>query len=233
MAPLVNLTAKSHRFLLQFQKEYETFGHYMKPLMLTVSFLLFSTPLFSQATRADLMKQLAQEACLEVKKVDFSNKSVDEIKIALGLPLVMVAGKHMAELKALGYDISDSQSAQKLGGEIGVQLAQECPEVLSAMLKNPNALGEIAQSSRSNASQSISGTLVRIVEGDFSHLQVTDAKGKVEKLWWMEYFDGSNALAANPQSRLNKPITVKYVEREMFNSTLKEYVKVKVITGIE
>ena len=205
----------------------------MKPLILTVLLLLFSTPLFSQGNRTDLMKQLAQEACLEVKKIDFSNKSADEVKIALGLPLVMVAGKHMAELKAMGFDISDSQSAQKLGAEIGVHLAQECPEVLSAMLKNPNTLGEIAQGSRSNASLSISGTLVRIVEGDFSYLQVADSKGKVEKLWWMEYFDGSNALAANPQSRLNKPIKVNYVEREMYNSTLKEYVKVKVITGIE
>src|SRR6187399_564198 len=125
--------------------EYETFGQNMKPLILTVLLLLFSTPLFSQGNRTDLMKQLAQEACQEVKKIDFSNKSADEVKIALGLPLVMVAGKHMAELKATGFDISDSQSAQKLGAEIGVHLAQECPEVLSAMLKNPNTLGEIAQ----------------------------------------------------------------------------------------
>lgn len=170
---------------------------------------------------------------MEVKKIDFSNKSVDEIKIALGLPLVMVAGKHMAELKALGFDISDSQSAQKLGGDIGVYLAQECPEVLSAVLKNPSAFAEMAQGAKPDTSLSIAGTLVRIVEGDFSYLQVADTKGKIEKLWWMEYFEGSNALTANPQSRLNKPIKVKYVEREMFNSTLKEYVKVKVITGIE
>jgi hypothetical protein len=74
---------------------------------------------------------------------------------------------------------------------------------------------------------------VKIVGGDLTYLQVEDDKGKVEKLWWMEYFDGSNVLAADPQRRLNKPIKVKFVEKEIFNSTLKDYVKVKVITGVE
>jgi hypothetical protein len=75
--------------------------------------------------------------------------------------------------------------------------------------------------------------LVKIAEGEFTHLQVEDANGRIEKLWWMEYFNGSNILLADPQGQLNKPIKVNFVEREIFNSTLRDYVKVKVITGIE
>jgi hypothetical protein len=80
---------------------------------------------------------------------------------------------------------------------------------------------------------SISGKLVKVVSGDFTHLQIEDLKGKVERVWWLEYFDGSNKLMTDPQGQLNKLIKVNYVEREMFNSTLKDYVKIKVITGIE
>jgi len=64
-------------------------------------------------------------------------------------------------------------------------------------------------------------------------LKVEDTKGKIEKLWWMEYFQGSKTLLTDPNSRLNKPITVKYTEREVFNSTLGDYVKIKIITGID
>ena len=204
-----------------------------KTVVLGVCSLLFSTPLFSQGNRDDLMKQMAQETCQEVKKINFSNKTADEMKLALGLPLVMVSGKHQTELKSFGIDISNPDNGRKLGNDVGMQMAIVCPEFVAAMMKNPNSINEIIQNGKGNATGSISGTLTRIVGGDFSYLQVEDSKGKIEKLWWMEYFDGSNVLALNPQNRLNKPIKINYVEKEMFNSTLKDYVKMKVITGIE
>jgi len=49
----------------------------------------------------------------------------------------------------------------------------------------------------------------------------------------MEYFDGSTRLITEPQKYLNKPIRIRYVEKEIFNSTLNDYVKIKVITGME
>jgi hypothetical protein len=204
-----------------------------KTLALVVWPLLFTAPLYSQGTRDDLLKQLAQEACQEIKKTDFSNKSADELKLALGLPLVMVSGRHQGELKAVGIDMSDSQSARKFGNDVGIYLAQNCPEFVASMMKNPSAVAEIAQNAKTSGPLSISGTLVKIVNGDFSYLQVEDSKGKIEKLWWMEYFDGSNVLVVSPQNRLNRPIKVNYVEKELFNFTLKDYVKVKVITGID
>jgi len=198
--------------------------------------LLFSCVSFAQAvqpSQTDLLKKLAREACQDIKQVDFSQKSEEEMKLALGLPLVTVFGRHQDELKAAGYNLLDAKSSEKLGNDVGVQLVFECPDFMNMMVKNSKVVTDIAQHNKQGPSGTISGTLVNISGGDFSYLQVADDKGKIEKLWWMEYFDGANLLVGNPQNRVNKPIRVRYVEKEMFNSMLKDYVKIKVITGVE
>jgi hypothetical protein len=203
------------------------------PIWLTIAFFAISTPLLAQTTRDALIKQVTKETCDELSKTDFSNKSTDEFKITLGLVLVKVVAAHQAELKTVGVSVSDPQSLEKIGNDVGVQLVTTCPSFLSALTGNPNAVKELLDNEKASVSGSISGKLVKVVGGEFTYLQVEDAKGKVEKLWWLEYFEGSNNLVGDQQSQLNKPIKVNYVEKEMFNSTLKDYVKIKVITSIQ
>ena len=63
-------------------------------------------------------------------------------------------------------------------------------------------------------------------------MQVKNADGKIEKIWWMEYFEGANNLLSG-KIKINKTISVHYVEREIYNGRLKDYVKIKVATGVE
>jgi len=193
----------------------------------------FPASLLAQTSSAPLLKQMAKETCQEMSKTDFTNKSPDELKIALGIPLVAVIARHQAELKDLGYNFGDPKTAEKLGNDVGFQLVAECPQFMTAIVKSPDSFSQLAKSGKDAAGGSISGTLIKIVGGDFSYLQVEDSRGKVEKLWWMEYFDGSTRLITEPQKYLNKPIRIRYVEKEIFNSTLNDYVKIKVITGME
>ena len=207
-----------------------------KLLLLPCVFLfLFGEASAQSNTKDELMKTMATETCQELSKSDLKNKTADELKLALGLPLVVVAGRHQAELQKFGINMADKQGAETLGRDIGFQLAASCPNFVTAMFGNAGTLSEIVKSNNASkvVTQSISGKLVEIVKGDFTYLQVEDGKGKLEKLYWMEYFEGANILVINPQSRLQKPITVNYVEKEIFNSALKDYLKVKIITGIE
>ena len=203
------------------------------PTLLSLAFLMISTPLFAQTSKDVVIKQVTKETCDELSKADFSNKSTNEFKLALGLALVKVVAAHQAELKTIGVSVSEPQSLEKIGNDVGVQLVTTCPSFLAALTENPNTVKELLDNDRASTKGSISGKLVKVVSGDFTHLQIEDLKGKVERVWWLEYFDGSNKLMTDPQGQLNKVIKVDYVEREMFNSTLKDYVKIKVITGIE
>ena len=193
--------------------------------------LMMSTSLFAQGTNDGLTSQITKETCDELSQRDFSRTNPDEMKMLLGLALIKVMGKHQGELSAIGVSPSDPKSVEKLATSVGMQLVAECPTFLDALTRNPNAITGLAR--KETSAGTISGTLVKVVEGEFTHLQVEDANGRIEKLWWMEYFNGSNILLADAHGQLNKPIKVNYVEREIFNSTLRDYVKVKVITSIE
>jgi hypothetical protein len=202
------------------------------PLVLAVVFLGISTPLFSQATTRDaLVQQLGRETCDEITRMpDVSKmKTPEEVKMSVGLAVAKVLTQHQNDLKSLGIVITDAKGLEPVARDVGMALALSCPQFISILTGSPELLKPADQSAKG----SISGTLRKVVDGDFTYLQVEDAKGKIEKLWWLEYFDGSNKLLADSQGRMNKPIKVNYVEKEMFNSTLKDYVKMKVITGVE
>jgi hypothetical protein len=202
-------------------------------IFLGLTFVTLSTPLFAQTTKDAVVKLISRETCDELSKADFSSKTTEEFKISLGLALVKVVAQHQAELKTFGVTVSDPQSLEKIGNDVGVQLVTSCPPFLAALTENPNTVKELLEDDKGAPGGSISGKLLKVVTGDFTHLQIEDGKGKVERLWWLEYFEGSNKLLIDPQGQLNKVIKVNYVEKEMFNSTLKDYVKVKVITSIE
>jgi hypothetical protein len=199
--------------------------------------VLLAAPAFAQDSREAVLKQITKDTCQELSGVDLSNKSPDEFKMSLGLVLLSVAGNYRSQLNSNGIDISDQLKLQDLAQNIGMRLAIDCPAFVSALTKNTSAVQAIVADTKKNTpaapTGSVSGKLVKIVDGDFTYLQVEDSKGKVEKLWWLEYFEGSNRFVTDPKSQLNKQIKVNYVEKEIFNSTLKEYVKIKIVTAVE
>lgn len=208
-------------------------------IICTVFLFLFSA-VSAQVSKDSLIKLMAKETCVEISKKDLSNKTMDELELELGLAMMPIVVKYQDELKSNGYEMEDQQAMEGMGKDVGMQLAKDCPAFLKMFVNNPgalkDALGKTVDKNGKEAlpvRHTVSGTLIRIVPGDFSYIQVKDGSGKMEKLWWMEYFEGSERLSNEPAKYLNKKILVSYQEKEVYNSTLKEYVKVKIIAGIE
>ncbi len=197
--------------------------------------LLFSAGILAQVSKDSLLKVIVKETCTDITGKDFSGKSMEEIEMELGLAMMPIMVKYQEELQtAYGTGIEDQAGMEKMGMEVGLQLAKDCPAFLKMFAGNPAVIKDRAV--RNNAAvemKTINGTLLKIVHGDFSYLQVKDPAGKIEKLWWMEYFEGSGRLITNAGDMLNKDVKVKYTEKEIYNATLKEYIKIKVITGLE
>ncbi len=208
----------------------------MKKILICCSIMLFSSVcLFAQVSKDSLLKLMTKETCNEISNKDFSGKNMDELQMELGLAMMPVVMKYQDELQtAYGISMEDQSGMEKMGMEIGLQLAKDCPAFLKMFVNNPGALKEIAGNNNTDAAvMNISGTLIKIVTGDITYIQVKDASGKIEKLWWMEYFDGSAKLITDASTMVNKQVKVKYTEKEIYNATLKEYIKIKVITGLE
>lgn len=218
-----------------------------KYFIVCVTFLFISSILSAQVgngtatlSKDSLLKLMAKETCEEIGKRDLTNKTMEELQEELGLAMVPMIIKYQDQLKTIGFYLEDQDGMRNMGKEVGMQLAKDCPEFLKIFVNNPGVLKEVIDEKEMNGKgkkellqSNISGTLVKILPGDISHIQVKDESGKVQKIWWMEYFEGSNILISEPAKFLNKSVKVGYVEKEIYNSTLKDYVKMKIITYIE
>jgi len=188
----------------------------------------------AQAPKDSLMKLVTKEVCVELTSKTFTAKSMDELQMEVGLAFMPVLMRHKDALeKELGADLNNEEGMTKLGQDIGMRLVTECPAFLKIMSSmDVKAMNKSSKVSAPDAEGSITGTLLKVVPGEISHLLVKDAKGKQVKIWWMDYFEGSDDMADNPQKVMNKKVTVEYAEKEVYSAALKQYVKIKVATSI-
>jgi hypothetical protein len=53
----------------------------------------------------------------------------------------------------------------------------------------------------------------------------------MEKLFWMDHFEGAEKLSTEGKNLLNKEIRVGYKEQEVYDQVNNDYRKIKVLTG--
>lgn len=206
----------------------------MKKIFVLAAVTFFTLAASAQLSKDSLFKIIAKETCEEIAKKDLSGKNMDELQMELGLAMMPTILKYTEQLKSFGFDLEDQQSMMEMGKEVGMKLATDCPSFLKVFANNPGVLKEaLAKDEPVSKTSTLSGTLIKIVPGDISYIQVRDASGKLQKIWWMEYFQGSDKLMNESAKYLNKTVKLGYTEKEIYNATLKDYVKVKVLTSFE
>jgi hypothetical protein len=205
-------------------------NHLHSAIFLTVFLFCAVAAGKAQVTKDSLLKAMSKEVCEDVMKKDFTGKNADEIQMEIGMSFIPVMGKYEKELKAVYGDVvAGTDGIEKVGEDLGMRLVLECPAFLKLMASNPGMVNK----TEPVVINTINGTLVKVVPGEFTHLLIKDNKGKMMKIWWMESFDGSGELTRNPQSWINKKVTVSYTEKELYSAGTKKYNTVKIAAGIE
>ncbi len=217
--------------------DYNNNAH-MKNFISIGIFLLASLCCQAQLTKDSLVRRIALDACDEISKKDLAGASQDAVMEMLGMALLPAMVKYEKELKEFYQldDFSDAAAMEKVGRDVGMKLVFLCPEfarVITTGLasnsegddKNPRVL--------SMSEQTLSGTLLKIETGEFTSLQIRTPAGKMEKIWWFEYFSGADILLENPAKLVGKKVVVNYVEKERFTHATKEYARIKLATGIK
>ena len=204
-----------------------------KNFIVTVSFFLLFSITFGQSKKDSLLVVIANEVCVEITSDSASFKNKDDLTTNLGLAMMPSFSKHQAELKEFfNADMMNESGMEEFGKEVGMKLVTNCPQFLKMFKENRTAFMDVATATtgKKDALTTFSGTLIKIVPGDFTYFIVKTSNGKLEKIWWQEYFKGSEKINA---SNLNKTIKVTFVEKDIYNSTLKDYIKQKIATSVE
>ena len=136
--------------------------------------------------------------------------------------------KHKKEAdKHLDVSFDDEQSLENLGVEVALKMMTHCSDFMMKLA------GGYAADEFEKAKEDITlvGKIVNIHESQFSIVELRDTDDRIQKLLWLEYFEGSNLLEDLNKLK-KKRLKVTYIEKEMYDPKIGEYRNFKVIKKI-
>lgn len=192
----------------------------------------------AQMSKDSLTKIMAKDVCVELEKKDFSKIKKEQIEEELGLALLPVITKYETEIKEVYKvdEVMESKTMEMVGRDIGMKLVNVCPSFLkifvNGLADDNKKVADAPVAAPVEEVKSIFGMLKAITQTEMAMFEVKDKTGKITKIVWLDQFVGSDLVQANAAKFINKPVTIKYIEREIYNATLKKYTKIKVAYSI-
>lgn len=200
----------------------------MKKIIVTIIvFAAFKINAQKAITKDSLIKVMSIDVCAEIEKTLNSGKKIDNMEAELGFAMLPSISKYSKEIKSIyGEDAFEGNTMEKVGEEMGVYMATNCPAFLKLFAANSGG------KSSAEETKTLEGTFTKLTLGELSFIEVKASSGKIEKLYWFEYFEGSNDLVNNSNALNNKKVKIEYIEKEIYKASIKDYVKVKIIHSI-
>jgi hypothetical protein len=178
--------------------------------------------------QSSLQDKMADEFCVEFNKLKDLPATFDESAMQkISVAIIPVVARHKDEiLKAFGNKLENQEDYQKIGELIGQVAVIRCPRFKEMMT---TIVGETAQS-KMKMLTTLQGTLTGVgSSGNFAYLKFKEADGKEIKIWWFEFFQGSE----NISSSIGKAVVITCEDSEVYDPTRKEYVTIKVANKLK
>jgi len=203
----------------------------MKKTVLLFTILFFTKQLSAQISKDSLLSLMASDICVNLP--DKSMGTEKEMEAQMAQAFIPLLGKYSESISKY-YDLESetgTKGYRQLGIDVGMKMMSSCPVFMKNMMQQAsNEKGNEKTTDVKQKKSYLSGTLVKIVPGDLTYLSVKTDGGQVQKIWWLEYFEGADKLTADGY---NKPVTIEYIEKEVYNAALKDYIKIKIATGVK
>ena len=184
------------------------------------------TPITAFAQKT-LGQRMAEDYCKELDKQGVPDKWDESSMEKISLAMMPIATKYAEEFeKEYKMELKTQKDFEKFGQVLGEEAGKYCPKFKKMMESMMSTKVEEVKSTAS-----LDGTFVGLdTSGSFAFFKVKGADGREQKIWWFEHFNGAELL----NTTLNtKKVSVVYVEREVYEPKLKDYVKIKVAAGLK
>lgn len=202
----------------------------MKLVTLVLCLLVvFTNSLSSQSDEQKdaLLQTIANESCdcINKKQIDFATVQQAQLEMEFGFCILESYSKNKKEAdKVLNLTFSDEQSMEALGADVAIKMMGVCPDFMTKVA------GVYASSEFEAAKDDIIivGYVTNIQESLFNIVEVKDTDNRLQKLLWLEYFEGDNLLYDLNKLKKNK-VKITCYEYEMFDPKIKDYRNFKII----
>lgn len=201
----------------------------MRKLILSAILLAAGTFTLSAQDYIDI---IAEKSCTCLTQID-TTASQDEINTQLGLCMIQASTPFEKDLKKKAHiDLNqlDNEAGEQLGQLIAPKMLLKCPTLMMRLIHATTK--EKDKTAESPKVSTCTGKITDIQSGQFVSITVKSAEGPDQKLYWFEYFKGSELLKDGVAGIKNKTVEVTYTEDEFYNPAIKDYMKYKIITGL-
>ncbi len=193
------------------------------------SLVLFSIFLFSQ----DFKKSIAQEACKCVKENVKDDMSEKQVQLKFGICMMKVTAPYKKEIKKeFGIDLDDyskKESMYELGRQMGLIMAQECPEVFERFIKD-----EDMKTTEENSGELLMhGEIAKIEKDSFVVFYLKGDNNILTKFYWISNVDSNIELEKKYNELTGKKVDVVYYSAEIFDYKINEYRKVNILQTLK
>jgi hypothetical protein len=222
----------------QQQKLNNTFKFYnlaMSKIIIRLIVLLVTTHLFAQQTPK--IDKASEDICKYMKdnKNKSSIKTEKDATSFFAEAFLKVCSKDIEGLlKEGGIKTFDKAGGQQLGYKIGLKLAANCPEYMEIM--KPVIDSKIEETTEETASvvanNIVVGYVKEVFTKEYTYINIKNEENKIEKLLWLENFQGAEKVENNPAMLINKRVRIEYTYKEIYNSTTNTFNNEKVITSL-
>lgn len=192
---------------------------------------------FAVTAQTDLKKKIVDSTCACLTELpDVDKKSQTELQVAIGQCMMK---KSMEDFMALAQErnieMTDQEAMQKLGMEIGMDLAKsDCKVMEKIMLK-------MAQQSMGNSNDKTEGIKEDIiVKGTVQNVEIKDfvfvtvlSGAKSLQLVWSDFVNNGDSYTKNLLALKSKALEFSYTEKEVYSIKTKSYITVKMITAVK
>lgn len=188
---------------------------------------------FAATAQTDLKKKIVDSTCACLSELpDIATKSQNDLQMAVGQCMMKKSLEDfMALAQERNIEMTDQEAMQKLGMEIGMDLAKsDCKIMSTIMLKmaqeNINATSEKVEGGL------VKGTVQNVEVKDFVYVTVLSG-AKSTQLVWSDFVNNGDTYAKNLLSLKSKALQFSYTEKEVYSTRSKSYITVKMITGLK
>lgn len=196
-----------------------------------LSFFLFTaTTVQAQSKKREAFIEKAATyvcGCFDEKK---ANDDAMNSEMAIGLCMLNFLNENPAGAKmAFGeYSITNEADMIRIGEELGLRMAGVCPETLLSLVDEEDLMAEEQEAA---STSTLEGELVGVTFGEQTVVTLRKSNGQPVKLYWLEYFPGSDMLMDGSKME-GKTLTVTYRNVELFSGADREYYTRKVLTKV-
>ena len=210
----------------------------MKKFFFAFTFLVSCLSAASQTktTKDVLLDTLCK--CITAKKDELKNASPNDIQkevmscfMSDGLELLM---KYAQEKKVT---MTDQQAMQKLGNEIGIELAKKCPAMMQLAINS--AIADTSEGSgiskivSEGATSETQGTIVSLNTTEFpASLQLKQKSGAVKKVYLVSEFYTDDDNFYNTGYLPGKKVVAEISSQKIFIPSKKKFVTLDVVVKL-